>query len=71
MKLKELINVCYKNFYCTQEFEKLAYKIDVKLETYAAKNKAWLYNKYIKTKWNLKLEAMFFRPFQVLHLIEK
>ena len=34
-------------------------------------NKVWLKSKYLKTKQNRKLEAHFFGPFQVLHLVEK
>ncbi len=33
--------------------------------------KVWLNSKYIKTKWNRKLEAKFFRLFRVLHLVRK
>ncbi len=33
--------------------------------------KVWLNSKYIKTKKNKKLESNFFRPFRVLHIVEK
>ena len=42
----------------------------VKPRSYALGNKVWLNSNYIKTKQNPKLEAKFFRPFQVLHLVK-
>ena len=43
----------------------------MKPKSYAPGGKVWLNSKYIKTKQNLKLEAKFFGPFQVLHLVGK
>ena len=50
--------------------QKQAFNKAVKPKSYAFGHKVWLNNKYIKTKQNRKLEAKFFRSFQVLHLIE-
>ena len=62
-KLKELIIVCCKNLYFIQKLQKLAYDKGIKPWNYALGKKIWLNNKYIKTKWNCKLEAKFLRPF--------
>ena len=43
----------------------------MKPKSYAPGNKIWLNSKYIKTKWNWKLEAKFFGPFRVLHPVGK
>ena len=60
-----------KNLYYTQDLQKQAHNKDIKPRSYALDVKVWLNSKYIKTKRNQKLEAKFFRPFQVLHLLEK
>ena len=60
-----------KNLHNAQEFQKRAYDKDVKSRSYAPSEKLWLNNKYIKTKHNWKLEARFFKLFQVLYLVEK
>ena len=39
--------------------------------SYVSTNKVYLNSKYIKTKQNQKLEAKFFRLFQVLHSVRK
>ena len=39
--------------------------------SYTPGEKVWLNSKYIKTKRNQKLEAKFFGPFRVLHLVRK
>ena len=62
-KLKELMTVCQKNLHHVQEVQKQAHDKGVKPRSYASGDKVWLNCKYIKTKQNQKLEAMFFRPF--------
>ena len=54
-----------------QELQKRAHNKGVKPRNYAPGDKVWLNSKYIKTKCNRKLEAKFFRLFQVLHPVEK
>ena len=71
VKLRDLMTVCQKNFYHTQEFQKRAHNKGVKPRTYGLSNKVWLNSKYIKTKRNQKLEAKFFELFRVLHLVGK
>ena len=39
--------------------------------SYAPNNKIWLNSQYIKTKQNRKLKAKFFKPFQIIHPVEK
>ena len=39
--------------------------------SYAPGKKIWLNSKYIKTKYNRRLETKFFGPFQVLHPVAK
>ena len=68
---KEQIIVCYENLHHAQELQERAHDKDVKLKNYASNNKVWLNSKYIKTKHKRKLEAKFFRPFWVLHLVGK
>ena len=63
--------VCRENLYHAQEFQKQAYNKGVKPRSYASDNKVWLKSKYNKTKQNWKLEAKFFKPFSVLHLVCK
>ena len=70
-EVRELMIVCQKNLYNTQELQKQAHDKGVKLWSYALGKKVWLNSKYIKTKRNRKLEAKFFGPFQVLHLVKK
>ena len=65
------MNICWENFHHAQELQKRAYNKDVKSRSYAHSNKVWLNSKYIKSKQNRKLEAKFFRPFQVLHPVGK
>ena len=66
-ELRELMIVCRKNLLHAQKLQKRAYNKGVKPRNYVPGDKIWLNNKYIKTKQNRKLEAKFFRPFQVLH----
>ena len=66
-----MITVCQKNLHHTQKLQKWAYDKSVKPRSYAPSDKVWLNSKYMKTKCNRKLEAKFFRPFQVLYPVEK
>ena len=70
-ELRELINVCQKNLYHAQEFQKQAHNKGIKPKSYAPGDKVWLNSKYIKTKQNRKLEAKFFGLFQVLYPVGK
>ena len=64
--------VCHENLYHAQELQKRAHDKEFKPWSYTPGKKVWLNSKFIKTtKWNRKLEAKFFGPFQVLHLIGK
>ena len=70
-ELQELMTVCWKNVHHAQELQKQAYNKGVKPKSYTPGDKVWLKSKYIKTKQNWKLEAKFFRLFQVLHPVNK
>ena len=70
-ELRELMIVCRENLHHAQELQKRAHDKGVKPRSYAPGEKIWLNCKYIKTKRNRKLEAKFFRPFQVLHPVGK
>ena len=70
-KLRKLMTVYWKNLHHAQEFQKRAHDKDVKPRSYTPGDKIWLNSKYIKTKQNRKLEARFFKPFQVLHPVGK
>ena len=65
------MTVCWKNLYHAQGLQKQAHDKGVKPKSYAPGDKVWLNSKYIKTKWNRKLEVKFFRPFRVLHPVSK
>ena len=69
--LGELMIVCQKNFHHAQELQKRAHNKGMKSQSYAPGTKVWLKNKYIKTKYNRKLEAKFFGLFRVFHPIGK
>ena len=69
MELLELIAIYRENFYHAQEVQKQAHDKAVKPRSYAPGDKVWLNSKYIKIKRNWILEAKFFGPFQVLHLV--
>ena len=71
VKLGELIIVCQKNLYHAQKLQKQGHNKGNKPKSYTFDEKVWLNSKYIKTKQNRKLEAKFFRPFQVLHSVGK
>ena len=70
-ELKELMIICREKLYYAKELQKRAYNKGVKPQSYSPDEKVWLNSKYIKTKRNRKLEAKFFGPFQVLHLVGK
>ena len=71
VELRDLMTVCRENLHHAQKLEKQAHNKGVKPRSYASKDKVWLNRKYIKTKYNQKLEAKVFGPFQVLYLIGK
>ena len=68
-KLRNLIATYKENLQHAQELQKRAHNKGTKPKSYAPGEKVWLNNKYIKTKCNRKLEAKFFGPFRVLHLV--
>ena len=70
-ELQELMTICRKNLHPTQKLQKQAYNKGIKPKNYVLDEKIWLNSKYIKTKWNQKLEVKFFGPFWVLHLVGK
>lgn len=63
--------IYYENLHHAQELSKQAYDKGKKPRNYTFSDKIWLNSKYIKTKWNRKLEAKFFGSFQVLYLMGK
>ena len=70
-ELRELKDVCRENLHHAQELQKRAHNKGVKPRKYVSDDKVWLNSKYVKTKQNRKLKAMFFGPFRVLHPVEK
>ena len=66
-ELRTLMAACRENLQHAQELQKRAHNKGTKPRSYAPGKKVWLNSKYIKIKSNRKLEAKFFRPFQVLH----
>ena len=70
-ELRELMIICRENLHHAQEFQKRTHDKRVKPRSYAPRDKVWLNSKYIKTKWNRKLKAKFFGPFQILHPVGK
>ena len=68
-ELRNLIAACRKNLQHAKKLQKRAHNKRTKPRSYAPGEKVWLNNKYIKTKRNRKLEAKFFGPFRVLHLV--
>ena len=70
-ELRELMTVCRENSQHAQELQKQAHDKGVKPKSYAPGDKVSLNSNYLKTKQNQKLEAKFFRPFRILHLVEK
>ena len=71
VELKKLMIVCRKNLHHVQELQKRVHNKGVKPRSYAPGEKVWLNSKYIKTKRNRNLEAKFFGPFRMLHLVGK
>ena len=63
--------IYYEKFYHAQKLQKQAHDKGVKSWSYPLGGKVWFNSKYIKTKRNCMLKAMFFGPFQVFHLIGK
>ena len=63
--------VCQENLHHAQELQKRAQNKGVKPWSYAPSEKVWLNSKYIKTKYNRKLEAKFFGPFRVFYPVGK
>ena len=70
-ELQELMTVCRENLHHTQELWKQAHNKGVKPKNYAPDDKVWLNSKYLKTKLKRKLEAKFFRPFQIPYPVGK
>ena len=70
-ELQDLMTVCQVNLHHILELQKQAYDRGVKPKNYTSGDKVWLNRKYIKTKRNRKLEAKFFKPFQVLYSVRK
>ena len=62
-KLRNLMAIYRENLQHAQKLQKQAYNKVTKPESYAHGEKIWLNNKYIKTKYNQKLEANFFEFF--------
>ena len=69
-ELRKLMIVCRKNLYHAQKLQKRAHDKGVRPQSYTPSKKVWLNSKYIKTKYNWKLEAKFFGPFWVLHPVK-
>ena len=65
------MEICQQNLPHAQELQKRVYDKSVKLRSYTPGEKVWLNSNHIKTKRNWKLEAKFFGPFQILHLVAK
>lgn len=63
--------ICQWNLLYALQLQKQAYDKEVKPSSYTLSNMIWLNNKYIKTKWNKKLEDKSFEPFQILHSVRK
>ena len=70
-ELQELMTICRENLYYAQKLQKQADNKGVKSKSYAPGDKVWLNSKYLKIKQNRKLQAQFFRLFQVLHPVGK
>ena len=66
-ELRNLMTACRENLQHVQELQKRAYNKGTKSRSYTPSEKVWLNSKYIKTKYNRKLEVKFFGLFRVLH----
>ena len=70
-KLWKLVTVCQKNLHHVQKLQNQGNDKGVKPRSYVFSDKVWLNSKYIKTIQNQKFKAKFFKPFWVLHCIDK
>ena len=70
-ELRELMIVCWEDLYHAQELQKQAHNKSIKPRSYVSIDTIWLNSKYIKTKYNRKLEIKYFGPFHMLHLVGK
>ena len=70
-ELRELMTVWQQNLHHAQELQKRAYDKSAKPQSYVPGDNVWLSSKYLKTKWNCKLEAKFLSSFRVLHPVGK
>ena len=65
------MSVYKENLQHAQELQKRYHDNHAKSRSYMPGDKVWLTSQYIKTKQNCKPEFKFFRPFWVLHPVEK
>lgn len=65
------MTVYRENLQYAQELQKQYHNKTIKPKSYMLDDKVWLNSKFIKTKWNQKLEAKFFKPIRVLHPVGK
>ena len=70
-KLRELMTICQQNLHQAQELQKRGNDKEIKPWNYVPGEKDWLSSKYLKTKWNHKLEAKFLDLFRVLYPVGK
>ena len=70
-KLQNLMAICQQNLHYAQELQNRAHYKGVKPQSYPQGKKVWLNSKYLKPKWNHKLEAKFLSLFRVFHLVGK
>ena len=66
-ELRNLMAIYKKNLQHAQKLQKKAHNNGTKPRNYALGKNVWLNSKYIKTKYNRKLETRFFGSFRVLH----
>ena len=59
-KLRNLMAAYKKNLQYVKKLQKQSHNIGTKPRSYVPVKKVWLNSKYIKTKYNRKLEAKFF-----------
>ena len=62
-ELRNLMTAYRENLQYAQKLQKRAHNKETKPKSYALSEKVWLNSKYIKTKYNQKLEAKVFGPF--------
>ena len=65
------MTVCQQNLHHVQELQKQGHDKGVKPQNYVPDEKVWLNSKYLKTKWNRKIEAKFLDIFWVFYPIGK